>query len=174
MDPVLTTVLEPGPFPVADGWGGVYRTFERLAPRKSRRRRVICRYFYPTPLERWRGGLAFRFLGVHLFGAVIPTGGFLIRRMTGARMAPYTLAGASLGAARAFYYRACIFEALHTPFFLALVALSIQRAASGRPDLALENTLINIFLNLLPMLHHRRTRARIVRLLARRRPGEQP
>ncbi len=107
-------------------------------------------------------------LGVHLFGAVIPTGGIAIRRVTKARMAPYTLAAHSLRAARAFYYRACVFEALHMPFALTLGWLAIDRAMNGRPDLALENTVINVAVNVYPMLHHRRTRTRIVRLLERR------
>jgi hypothetical protein len=87
-------------------------------------------------------------------------------------MAPYTLKGTSLAAARAFYYRACVFEMLHLPFFLALGALALARAVEGRWDLALENTLVNAVVNLYPMMHHRRTRGRIVRLLARR--GGEP
>jgi hypothetical protein len=82
-------------------------------------------------------------------------------------MAPYTLSGPSLGAARAFYYRACVFAALHLPFFLTLIALAVHRAENGRPDLALENTAINLIANVYPMMHHRRTRTRIVQLLDR-------
>jgi len=84
-------------------------------------------------------------------------------------MAPYTLKGTSIAAARAFYYRACVFEMLHLPFFLTLVALAVARGAEGRWDLALENTLVNVVVNLYPMMHHRRTRGRIVRLLSRRK-----
>jgi hypothetical protein len=164
----VRTALASGPFPYEDGWGWLYRAFERFAPAGSRRRRAVCGYFYPSGLERARNGLAFRLLGIHLFGAVIPTGGIAIRRATKARMAPYTLAGQSLRAARAFYYRACVFEALHMPFALTLVWLAFDRAMNGRPDLALENTVINVAVNVYPMLHHRRTRARIVRLLERR------
>jgi len=164
----VRTALASGPFPYEDGWGWLYRAFERLAPAGSRRRRAVCGYFHPSGLERARNGLAFRLLGIHLFGAVIPTGGIAIRRATKARMAPYTLAAQSLRAARAFYYRACVFEALHMPFALTLVWLAVDRTMNGRPDLALENTVINVAVNVYPMLHHRRTRARIVRLLERR------
>jgi len=160
--------LTNGPFAYEDGWGWLYRAFERLAPVGSRRRRAVCRYFYPSALERARRGLAYKLFGVHLFGAVIPTGGIAIRRLTKARMAPYTLAAQSVRAARAFYYRACVFEALHMPFALTLVWLAIDRTMNGRPDLAVENTVINVVANVYPMLHHRRTRARIVRLLERR------
>jgi hypothetical protein len=157
--------LATGPFPETDGWGWLYRALERITPVERAPRRVICRYFWPTSLERWRWGKIYRLLGVHLFGAVIPTGGIVIRRLTGARMAPYTLSGTSPGAARTFYYRTCVFEALHLPFFLALAALVVYRFATGRADLALENAAINLAINGYPMLHHRRTRTRIVKLL---------
>lgn len=85
-------------------------------------------------------------------------------------MRPYTLSGTSRRAAREFYYRACVFEAVHLPFLVALLALAVQRASIGRFDLALEDTLVNVFVNLYPILHHRRTRMRIVELLDRTRP----
>jgi hypothetical protein len=161
--------IENGPFPYNDGWGWLYRAFERIAPVGSATRRVVCHYFYPSAIERWRGGLLYRLLGVHVFGALIPTGGKVVRRVTKARMAPYTLTGTSLAAARAFYYRACVFEALHMPFLVTLVILALHRAANGRPDLAIENTAINLVANVYPILHHRRTRTRIVSLLDRKR-----
>jgi len=164
----LPAALASGPLPEADGWSWLYRVFERAAPRGGRLRGAACGYYLPGPLERWRGGLVYRCLGVHLFGALVPTGGVLVRRLTGARMAPYTLRGSSLGAARDFWYRACVFESLHLPFLLALLALALQRAAGGRLDLALEDTAINLLVNVYPILHHRRTRLRIVRLLERR------
>jgi hypothetical protein len=160
------------PFPYEDGWGWLYRTMERVAPAGGSLRLGLCRFFFPSRMERWGGGRVFRFLGVHLFGAVIPTGGIVVRRVTGARMAPYTLSSTTVGAARAFYYRTCVFEALHLPFFLALVVLAGIRAVEGRWDLALENTLLNLAVNLFPMMHHRHTRTRIVGLLVRKgRPG---
>jgi len=161
--------LRAGPFPYDDGWGWLYRLFERIGPADQAGRRWICAYFRPSAVERWRDGLLYRLLGVHLFGALIPTGGIVIRRVTKARMAPYTLPGHSLAAARAFYYRACVFEALHLPFFLTLVALAAHRGLTGRPDLAIEDSVVNLLANVYPVMHHRRTRARIVRLLARRR-----
>jgi hypothetical protein len=150
--------------------------FERIAPARTGVRRLVCRYFLPTALERWHWGRIYRFIGVHLFGAVIPTGGIAIRRATGARMAPYTLSGSSLGGARAFYYRTCVFEALHLPFFLALAALAVHRFAVGSVDFALQNLGINLAINVYPMLHHRRTRTRIVKLLLVRatRQAESP
>ena len=168
MSSALQGVLARGPFPYEDGWGWLYRAVERAAPAGGFLRDALCRYLYPNRLERWRRGLVYRLLGVQWFGAVIPTGGILVRRVTGARMAPYTLAGTSIRAARDFYYRTCVFEMLHMPFLLTLLILAAMRGAEGRWDLALEDTVINLGLNLYPMMHHRRTRGRIVRLLSRR------
>jgi hypothetical protein len=160
--------IEAGPFPVSDGWGWLYRAVDRVAPSGGTRRRVICGYFFPNRVERWRRGLAYRLLGVHHFGAVIPTGGIAIRRWTKTRMAPYTLEGTSLRAARAFYYRACVFEGLHLPFLISLVLLAGLRAAEGRWDLAVQDSIVNLAANVYPVMHHRRTRGRIVFLLERR------
>jgi len=168
MSPIRSEI-ESGKFPSHDGWGWLYRAFDRVAPRGSTLRGIVCGYFWPSAAERWRSGAVFRALGVHIFGAVIPTGGIAIRRTTGARMAPYTLAGTSLRAAREFYYRTCVFESLHLPFLVTLVALAIQRLSIGRADLALENTIVNLIANVYPVLHHRHTRGRITRLLERRR-----
>jgi hypothetical protein len=159
--------LEHGPFPQDDGWGWLYRAVDRIAPAGSAARRVLCRYLFPNGLELWGGGRVYRLLGVHWFGSVIPTGGIVWRRLTRARMAPYTLAGTSLRGARAFYYRTCVFEALHLPFLLTLLVLAGLRAAEGRWDLAVEDTAVNLLFNVYPIMHHRRTRTRIVQLLFR-------
>ena len=159
--------LRIGPFPYDDGWGWLYRAVDRVAPAGGFVRGALCRYFFPNIMERWHVGGIYRFLGVHWFGAIIPTGGIAIRRITKARMAPYTLARSTLEGARAFYYRTCVFEVLHLPFLLAMVFLACLRAAEGRWDLAVENTAINLALNVYPIMHHRRTRTRIVRLLVR-------
>jgi hypothetical protein len=85
-------------------------------------------------------------------------------------MVPYTLAGTSLRGARAFFYRACVFEALHLVPLLILGGLSAMRWTEVRPDLALENTLVNLGLNVYPILHHRHTRSHSPPPAARRRP----
>lgn len=158
--------LRMGTPPADDGWAGFYRAFDRVARPGSRLRRAICRYFTPSRIESAGGGRLFRWLGIAAFGRFLPTGGIRVRRLTGARMAPYTLAAASRRAARDFYFRACVFEALHLPFFLTLAGLALDRALDGRLDLAFEDTVINVVVNSYPMLHHRHTRVRIVRLLS--------
>ncbi len=84
-------------------------------------------------------------------------------------MAPYTLARTSASAARDFYYRACVFESLHLPFFVVLALLAAQRASIGRFDIAIEESLLNLLVNFYPMLHHRNTRRRIYCILSRRK-----
>lgn len=160
--------LAEGRGPIDDGWGWLYRSFDRLGRWLPPVRRSVCLYFAPWACERAGGGAVFRWLGVHLFGRIIPTGGVVIRRATGARMAPYTLRGTSLAAAREFYYRTCAFEAAHLPFCVTLFALAIQRAMTGRGRDAVIELILNLFVNVYPILHHRHTRARIVGLLARR------
>jgi hypothetical protein len=157
--------LRRGRWPKDDGWTWLCRAFDGIAAPGSRLRLLLCCYFWPSGWERTGGGRVYRLLGVHLFGRLIPTGGITIRRLTGLRMTPYTLRGPSLGAARDFYYRACVFEALHLPFLAALVALAVRQLILGRIDLAVEDTLINLLLNGYPILHHRRTRGRIAALL---------
>lgn len=164
----LREELALGPYPKEDGWGWLYRFFDRVAPPGGSCRRVVCGYFWPKSFERWRRGLLYRSIGVHVFGALLPTGGSRIRRLTGARMLPYTLAGSSVGAARAFFYKTCVFETLHLPFLVALIGLAIHRASIDRFDLALQNTLVNLVANVYPIMHHRCTRARIVELVSRR------
>jgi hypothetical protein len=128
---------------------------------------MICGHFWPRRFELFESGRIYRQLGVALFGNVIPTGGIMIRRLTGARMAPYTLRGTSYGAARDFYYRTCAFEAAHTPFMLALLLIAARQLVAGRLDLAVQDMMVNLVVNIYPMMHHRHTRVRIVRLLSR-------
>lgn len=161
--------IQQGSGPTYDGWGWLYTAFDRLAPTRSLLRRVFCAYYTPTRIEIAGQGRIYRWLGVPKFGRIIPTGGVNIRRATGARMAPYTLSGPSIRAARDFYYRACVFETLHLPFFLTLVALAIQRVSIGRVDWAVQETVINLAVNLYPILHHRNTRRRILVVLSRHR-----
>jgi len=166
--PSIIYAIQQGSGPTYDGWGWLYTTFDKLAPPGSKLRTVFCAYYTPTRIETVGRGRLYRWLGVPKFGRVIPTGGVNIRRATGARMAPYTLAGPSVRAARDFYYRACVFETLHLPFFLTLVVLAIQRVSIGRVDWAIQETVINLAVNFYPMLHHRNTRRRILTLLSRR------
>jgi hypothetical protein len=161
-------VLARGRGPDDDGWGWIYRWFERAAPPGTVLRRTVCGYFTPSRIERAGDGRIYRWLGVPFFGRVIPTGGIAVRRVTNTRMAPYTLSCPSLGAARAFYYRACVFEALHAPFCLTLFALAIQRCLVGLVDFAVQEIVIDLVINVYPMMHHRNTRRRIVALLDRR------
>jgi hypothetical protein len=81
-------------------------------------------------------------------------------------MAPYTLRGTSIGAARDFYYRTCAFEAAHSPFMLALLVLTGYQLAMGRFNLAASDMVVNLAVNIYPIMHHRHTRVRIASILA--------
>lgn len=173
MQSSVLKVIHDGCFPEADGWRWLYRAFGAMAPRGSTSRRIICAYFTPTRLEQAGDGRVFRFLGVPAFGRVIPTGGITVRRISGARMRPYTLSAPTIGAARDFYYRACVFESLHLPFAVALLVITIDRFVAGQVDYALENMILNLVVNIYPMLHHRNTRRRILRLLVKGKGGSR-
>lgn len=172
MNTSVARALQQGSGPDDDGWNWLYRTFDALAPRGSLRRRVLCTYYTPSRFERAADGRLYRWLGVPQFGRIIPTGGIVIRRATGVRMKPYTLARSTIAAARDFYYRACIFESLHFPFFVALLLLAVHRASIGRIDYAIQETLLNLLVNVYPMLHHRNTRRRIMSILTRKLNSE--
>lgn len=161
---IVRAELRDGPLPYGDGWSWFYRFHEETIKPRRRLRDLVCGHFWPRRFE----GPIYRLLGVNLFGKVIPTGGIAVRRALRVRMTPYTLKGTSAGAARAFFYRACIFELLHTPFLLTLLGISVHRFLIGRADLALEDLFVNLLFNIYPILHHRNTRVRIVRLLERR------
>lgn len=162
-------------YPQHDGWRFVYDFYSRYIRPRPFLRRLARAYFAPTAIERAGDGRPFRVLGVPLFGRFVPTGGVEIRRITGWRMQPYTSKSSSLRAARDFFYRACVFEGLHFPFFVALLILTVDRLSSGRFDLAAKDLLVNILVNGYPMIHHRRTRFRILGLLQRKaiREGSQ-
>lgn len=167
MQTELARNLCEGKAPRDDGWGWLYSLFDSIAPINSVLRKISCCYFFPSKLEIAGDGFIYRFFGVPQFGQIIPTGGITIRRMTGARMAPYTLSGTSIKAAREFYHRTCVFEFLHLPFFITLLVLAVQRAHIGRIDWAVEDSVINLIVNLYPIMHHRNTRRRIVALLSK-------
>ncbi len=160
------SAVETGPFPEDDGWRWLYAIFSRLAGSNELFKRALCGYFWPKRFEIWARSRIYKTAGVGHFGRLIPTGGVLVRRVTKARMAPYTLSGTSVRAARAFYYRTCVFEFLHLPFFLALLGLSVYQLSVGRFDLAIEDSVVNLVANVYPIMHHRHTRARIVRILS--------
>ena len=154
-----------GPYPRNDGWSWLYHFYTKfIRPLKSIDR-IVRGYFFPTRFEEWKHGEIYRRLGVDHFGRWIPTGGVNIRRATGQPMRSYTLSGVSINAAREFFYRSCVFELLHLPFALTLFLLASHRFWIGRPDLALENLLVNLVVNVYPIMHQRYTRVRITRLL---------
>jgi len=130
-------------------------------------RRLLIFYFAPFRFETYRDGVIFRMLGVHRFGRYLPTGGIVIRRITGKKMQAYTPKGLSLDALAEFRYKSCLFETLHMPFFIALTWRALWWVfAMGSLGLAVELMVVNAVFNIYPMMHQRYTRVRIARLLA--------
>ena len=135
----MPKTLDLGPYPTDDGWSWAYRFYDRVLKPCKPLRACLRLYFLPKTFELWRQSLLYRLLGVQFFGKLIPTGGIWVRRLTRARMRAYTLASSSRRGARLFFYRTIIFEALHFPFLLAMLALIGHRFYIGRVDLAVEN-----------------------------------
>jgi hypothetical protein len=155
------------PFPPTDGWDWIY-TFDDKFLRPRRWLRCILKaYFKPNSIEKLRDGRIYRLLGVHLFGKIIPTGGVLIRRLTGLRMLTYTLVKPSLRAAYNYRYKACMFESVHTVFFLVLLPNCIRSVVNGDTGLAVCSISVNLLVNVYPVMFHRYTRVRIDRLIAK-------
>ena len=153
-------------YPQNDGWLWLYRAYFRFIRPVGILRSFVRGYFRPKPVEVADNGRLYRVIGVSKFERFIPTGGIAIRKLTGAKMAPYTLASLSIRAVRDFRYRTVVFKTLHIPFFLALLILSINQYFKGRVDLAIEDMVVNLVFNLYPMMHQRYTRVRIDRLLS--------
>lgn len=154
-------------YPQKGGWTWLYNLYDRTVRPHPWLHALFRSYFRPKAFEKAGNGRIYRLLGVGLFGKVIPTGGVQIRRLTGARMAPYTLRGTSLRGAWEFRYRTCAFEAAHTLPMIALMALTVYWFAEGETRLGVEDLLVNLLVNIYPIMHHRHTRVRIDTLLSR-------
>lgn len=159
-----------GEAPRDDRWQTFYRFYYRCIQPISVYRAFVRWYFLPRRFEVWNEGAIYRFLGVSVFGKIVPTGGILFRRITGAKMVDYTLQGSSLSSSsiRRFFFRTCAFEAGH---FLVLIAMSVAVVFCfllGKIHLAIGGTVANLMINAYPMLLQRYTRVRILNLLARK------
>jgi hypothetical protein len=110
----------------------------------------------------------YKLIGVGIFGRIIPTGGILIRRLTGARMVRYTFRNSTLTAAREFFLRACAVETAHSIVFILMNIVVAVSCVLGKTQLAIWGTVANLMVNVYPMLLQRYTRVRIFRLLVNR------
>jgi len=160
--------LNFGPYPTDDGWLILYKLYNKFIKPNFVLRFIVLSYFLPLNVELTKNRKLYRFLGINKLGKYIPTGGISVRRITKTKMKPYTLKSTNVNSAREFLYRTIVFEFLHLPFFVAMTVLVIHRFYIGEYRFAMENFLINLLLNIIPMLHHRNTRARIVELLMRK------
>jgi hypothetical protein len=122
-------------------------------------------YFNPTPIEQAGDGRLYRILGVPVWRRLLSPARAALRSLT-ARPA------ASVWAARPAVKRlqdardgTCVIEALHLPFFLALLGLSIYHLIGGVPELALRYLALNLLANAYPIMAQRYVRLQIDQLL---------
>jgi hypothetical protein len=126
-------------------------------------------YFNPSPIEQAGDGRLYRALGVPVWRRLLSPARAALQRLTG-RPAPSGSAGCpSARALRDARDGTCLVEALHLPFFLALLALAIYYLVGGAPELALRYLALNLLANAYPIMAQRYIRVQIDRLL--RSPG---
>jgi hypothetical protein len=125
---------------------------------------LLSGYFNPSPIEQAGDGRLYRALGVPVWRRLLSPARAVLRGL--ARLAPSRRETRS--AARALQDArdgTCVIEALHLPFFLALLALSIYYLSAGAPQLALRYLALNLLLNGYPIMAQRYVRLQIDRLL---------
>ena len=86
--------------PTDDNWQAFFRFYRRRLRPSGFLRALVRRYFLPWRIEAWGKGRIYRCLGVADFGRIVPTGGVVMRRLTGKRMEGYTLKRHTLSSAR--------------------------------------------------------------------------
>jgi hypothetical protein len=149
------------------GWDWIVQADHRYLKPMPGLRNILKFYFKSRPLEMMGKGRIYRLLGVHLFGKIIPTGGILIRRLTGWKMPAYTLAGFTAKAAKKFRYNTCMYEYVH---FTAIIA-QLPTFADGFLTDGIVNVFIrywwNLPVNIYPIMYQRYTRVRIWHLIRR-------
>ena len=160
------TTKENRPKRQNDGYEWLLK-FDLNCLRKAKAVRDIIKwYFLPFKIEVYRNTLIYRMLGVPTFGKYLPTGGSEIKRMTKMKMKAYYLKSLSINSVVDFLYKNCFFELLHLPFFVFMVWRSIWWIyIENNFKLAIELQIFNLIFNIYPIMFHRYTRTRIIRLL---------
>jgi hypothetical protein len=128
-------------------------------------RATIAAYFRPRKIERYRGGILYRMLGIRLVAYLIPTGGLLWRRLFGWKGWSFALVGPSVRAASEYRYSTCVFELLHLTALLLMLPDGIRAIQVGYGDGILKFVLAGLVMNGYPLLLQRYNRVRIQTLL---------
>lgn len=132
-------------------------------------RELLRGYFDPSPVEQAGDGRLYRVLGVLVWRRLLSPARALLRRLAARPAASLWLGRPSVKTLQDARTGTCLIEALHLPFFLALLALTIHQLIQGAPDLALRYLALNLLLNAYPIMAQRYVRIQIDRLL--RVPG---
>jgi hypothetical protein len=91
----------------------------RLQRRWPALRKALLAYFGSKGFELMSRGAIYRFIGVHLFGKIVPTGGVWMRRWTLMPMSAWVLEGLSRARARQYRYKAYALELVHVTAIVA-------------------------------------------------------
>lgn len=76
---------------IKDGYEWLARFDKGFLKKALPLRNLLLQYYRPAFFEKFGYGIIYRFLGVHIFGKYLPTGGIQIRRLTKSKMQSYTL-----------------------------------------------------------------------------------
>jgi hypothetical protein len=114
---------------------------------------ILNLYFSPKSFEKNRK--LYRLLGVHIFKKFLPTGGDYVVRYAKIRMIP----DSSAEALEAYERCTRVYETIHVIFFFLYIFL---------PSSFLSNLLLNLVINVYPIMTQRYNRARIDCILKKR------
>jgi hypothetical protein len=132
---------------------------------------IVARYFKPTKLELFRGGLIYRLIGIRYVAYFIPTGGLFWRKLFHWDGWSFGLGKISISKALEYRYNTCVFEVLHAGAFLLMLPSGIRSIRYGCVDGMLKFFIAGVLMNGFPWMLQRYNRVRIKRLIDRYKYG---
>ncbi|MBT5021289.1 hypothetical protein HOK51_04705 [Candidatus Woesearchaeota archaeon] len=126
---------------------------------KSSSSKYAEKYFRPKSIERWKDGRIYEGLGVHYFKKIVPTGGEYVSKLF--NIHPIRNAKTKEEGLRQYEPITRIFESIHTPAVIIMAALAAGFIQTGSFKIAAYGTLINLAINIYPVMLQRYNRARI-------------
>lgn len=114
-------------------------------------------YFKPKSLERWKEGLIYRLLGVHIFKKIVPTCGSYVTRLTGFR--PIANAPDKVEALKKWEPLTRVYETIHLALLCINAPYITEKLAEG--DYTSSTIIPNLLINVYPVMLQRYNRARM-------------
>ena len=126
---------------------------------------------YLTPRFWERNGKLYKFLGIKVFKKYVPTSGDYVRRRFGA-----TLLIKNIEDVREYEKNTRVLELAHITFFLVTVPLMVLYLILGAVGPFWSLVVVNLLVNIYPVMLQRYNRARIYKIIARydNRDGLRP